>query len=131
MFDKSLNSFVDLLELLLVLDTGLFQRGSDGWSLGMSVLIGLILHFDRDVSFLEVRLGCIVQLVLVISQTRQFEQIVLQNLGSFLLHVDLFSAPVAKVAKVNPQFGLGIFVLTENTVTVRAREAKLAFIIFD
>ena len=46
MFDKSLNSFVDLLELLLVLDTGLFQRGSDGWSLGVSVLIGLILHFD-------------------------------------------------------------------------------------
>ena len=60
MFDKSLNSFVDLLELLLVLDTGLFQRGSDGWSLGMSVLICLILHFDRYVSFLEVRLGCIV-----------------------------------------------------------------------
>jgi hypothetical protein len=129
--DEGFDGLVDFFELLLVLDAGLFEGGPDGGAFVVGVLVGLVLHFDRYVRFLEVGLGGVVYLVLVVPQARQLEQVVLQDLRPFLLHVDLLRAPVAEVAQVNPQLRLRVLVLAENALAVRARKAELALVVLD
>ena len=67
MFDKGIKGFIDFFKLLFIFDARLLKWRSDGWSLVMSVLIGLILHLDGNISFFEIRLGSIVNFIFIVS----------------------------------------------------------------
>ena len=96
----------------------------------MGILVGLIFHFDGDIGLFEEGLRGVVNSVLVLPQIGQFKEVVLEDLGSFFFHIDLFGAPVAELAEVDPQSGFGVFAEDEDALAVGAGETVGAFVVF-
>jgi hypothetical protein len=76
-------------------------------------------------------LSSVVNLVLALPQTRQLKEVILQNLGPLLFHVDLFRVPVTKLAKVDPTLSLWIFGQSQDTVAIGTRETERTFAVLD
>ena len=96
----------------------------------MGILVGLVFHFDGDIGFFEERLRGVVDSVLVLPQIGQFKEVILKDLGPFLFHVDLFGAPVAELAEVDPQSRFGVFTEDEDALAVGTGETIGTFIVF-
>lgn len=91
----------------------------------------MVLHFYGDVGLFEESEGSVVNAGLSVSQVCQFEEIVLQYLSSFLLHVDLLRVPVAKLTVIDPQLGLGIARESEHILAVGTGKTESALAILD
>jgi hypothetical protein len=122
--DEVIYPLVDLLELLAVPKVGLLHGGADGGAFIMRILKGLVLHFDGDVGLLEEGEGGVVDPVLAVTQVDQFEEVILEDLGPLLLHVDLLGVPVAELAEVDEKFGLGVAREGEDVLAVGTGEAE-------
>lgn len=130
MLDQIINALVDLLELLSVPKVGLLHAGPDGRAFIMGILERLVLHFDGDVAFFEEGERGVVDAILAFTEVDQFEEIVLEDLGTLFFHVDLLGVPVAELAEVDVQLALRVSGEGEDVLAVGAGEAEIASAIF-
>lgn len=131
MFNNGLYTLRYFFKLLLIFRTWLFHWRSYWSSPVISVFISLVLHFNSDVVFFEKRLRNIVNSVFIFSQTSQFKKIVLEYLSSFFFHINFFSIPIAKLAKIDPILCFRIFTESQNILAVRTWKTKDAFTCFN
>jgi len=122
--DQVVDAFIDFLELLPVPQIGLLHGWANGGTFVVCVLEWLILHLYGDIGLLEKSESRIIDSILCVPKAGQFEQIILKDLRSFLLHVDLLGVPVAKLTEIYPQLALGIPRESEHILAVGTGEAK-------
>lgn len=131
MFYHTFNSLIYFFKLLFILLTWLLNWWADIRSFIVSVFQWLIFHLYGDIIFFEKGMSGIVNSILDLPKTAEFEKIILQDLCSLFLHIYLFCIPVAKLAKINPTFSFRIFIKRKNILTIWTRKTKSAFTAFN